>query len=78
MATLSEKIIEVNALGRQNLTEKGVDVPEDATTYEIMQSIAEVSGGGSAPPKLLEYKTTTIMMSPIMDASSSAIVKESV
>ncbi len=46
MATISEiktKIKKVNALGRKNLTEKGVELPENATTYEIMQGIGYVS-----------------------------------
>lgn len=51
MATLQELKVQIenaNALGRQNLTDKGVEVPEAATTYEIMQSIAnvDVAGGG--------------------------------
>ena len=50
MGKLSEQIIEVNNLGRNNLAEKGIKLSEDATTYEIMQSIADVSGGG------VEYK----------------------
>lgn len=47
--SLCEKINEVNALGRQNLTDKGISVPDTATTYEIMQSIADIviGGGGS-------------------------------
>ena len=50
MATIKEvktQIQNANALGRQNLTEKGVTIPENATSYEIMKSIADVSGGGS-------------------------------
>lgn len=54
MATLQELKVQIenaNALGRQNLTDKGVEVEEAATTYEIMQGIADVSGGGG-----VEYK----------------------
>ena len=50
MATIQEiktKLLNANALGRTNLAEKGVELPETATTYEIMRKIAEiVSGGG--------------------------------
>ena len=47
MGTLTDRISSANALGRQNLSDKGVNVPDDATTYDIMQSIAEISGGGT-------------------------------
>lgn len=43
---LKTQIENANALGRQNLTDKGVEVEETATTYDIMSKIAEVSGGG--------------------------------
>lgn len=45
IADLKTKIKNANALGRQNLTEKGVEIPETATTYEIMSKIADVSSG---------------------------------
>lgn len=38
------KVRDANALGRQNLTEKNVEISETATTYDIMGKIAEVSG----------------------------------
>ena len=51
MATIQQlktQIQNANALGRTNLSEKGVKLPDTATTYNIMQAIAEiVSGGGS-------------------------------
>ncbi len=50
MVTLQElkaKIENANALGIANLGRKGVEVPESATTYEIMQSIAEIVSDGS-------------------------------
>jgi hypothetical protein len=47
------QIQEANALGVQNLTEKGVEISADATTYEIMQSILNIAGGGT------EYKDIT-------------------
>ncbi len=45
---LKAQIEDANALGVTNLAEKGVVVAENATTYEIMQGIAEIStsGGG--------------------------------
>jgi hypothetical protein len=46
IADLKQNIKNANALGVANLTEKGVEVSESATTYDIMKSIAEVSGGG--------------------------------
>jgi hypothetical protein len=49
MATIKQiktQIENANALGRKNLTDKGVSVEETATTYDIMKSIADVSGGG--------------------------------
>lgn len=46
MGKLTDAINTNNALGRQNLSDKGVVVAETATTYEIMSAIAEVSGGG--------------------------------
>ncbi len=39
---LKAQIEKTNALGVSNLREKGVNVSENATTYEIMQGIAEV------------------------------------
>lgn len=52
MGALIDAIIDAintnNTLGRQNLRDKGVVVAENATTYEIMSAIADVSGGGSA------------------------------
>lgn len=45
MATLQDlktQIENVNALGKKNLIEKGVEISADATTYEIMQRIALV------------------------------------
>lgn len=50
MATIKEikeQIENANALGRQNLTEKGVTIPENATTYEIMKNIKNVSGSSA-------------------------------
>lgn len=46
---LKTRVENANALGRQNLTEKGVVISEYSTTYNIMSKIADVeSGGGNA------------------------------
>lgn len=42
---LKTLIENANTLGKGNLLEKGVSLPETATTYEIMQGIAEISAG---------------------------------
>ena len=42
------KLIEVNEVGRTNLLAKGVELPENATTEEIMQGISNISSGGGA------------------------------
>ena len=61
MATIQQlktQIENVNALGRTNLSEKGVELPETATTYEIMSKIAEiVSGGGGVSYTNIVYNT---------------------
>ena len=47
MATIQElktQIEAVNALGRTNLAEKGVEVSDSATTYDIMNSIVNIEG----------------------------------
>lgn len=44
---LKEQIENANALGVQNLSDKGVEISASATTYEIMSKIADVSGGGT-------------------------------
>lgn len=45
---LKQQVVNANTLGRTNLAEKGVEVPETATTYEIMQGIKDVSGGSKS------------------------------
>ena len=50
MATVQEvkqQIENANALGVSNLTDKGVEISADATTFDIMTAIAEISGGDS-------------------------------
>lgn len=68
MATIKEvkeNIKNANALGRQNLTEKGVTIPENATTYEIMTAIAEISdsgGGGVTYSSIIYNEDDTITL----------------
>ena len=63
MATIQDlktQIENVNALGRTNLAEKGVEVSADATTYGIMQAIAEIvgsSGSGGVSYTNIVYNT---------------------
>ena len=42
---IKEQVENANTLGITNLTEKGVTIAEDATTYEIMKGIEDVSRG---------------------------------
>ena len=51
MATVQQlktQIENANALGRTNLAEKGVELSETATTYEIMSKIADVTSSDKA------------------------------
>ena len=45
MGALTDRIIANNLIGRTNLVNKGVEVSENATNLEIMQKIADVTGG---------------------------------
>lgn len=61
MASIQEvktQIENANVLGRQNLTEKGVTVPDNATTYEIMQCIADISSGGGGTEEWYDFTIT--------------------
>jgi hypothetical protein len=62
MGTLTDRISSANALGRQNLSDIGVNVPDDATTYDIMQSIADISGGGSQYTSIVYNEDNTITL----------------
>ena len=58
MTTISDlktQIANANALGRTNLAEKGVELLVSATTYDIMQSIADVSSGGGVSYTSIVY-----------------------
>ncbi len=52
---LRQQIINANSLGRVNLLGKGVEVPENATTYEIMQNIADIKTRKSYADAICEY-----------------------
>ena len=54
---LKTQIENVNALGRTNLSEKGVELPETATTYEIMSKIAEIVSGSGTEYTSIVYNT---------------------
>lgn len=51
--SLTSQIEIINALGRQNLENKGVTTDGTETTYQIMSKIADVTGGGT--PNIKEY-----------------------
>lgn len=64
MTTIQEvkqQIENANALGRENLVEKGVEVSADATTYEIMQGIAEISAGSDTMDEIACDKAGTLV-----------------
>jgi hypothetical protein len=46
--SLSERIAQANALGRENLNAKGVTTDGTETTYQLMSKIADIQSGGSA------------------------------
>ncbi|MBO5963949.1 MAG: hypothetical protein J6P97_05655 [Bacteroidales bacterium] len=57
LRAIKRRIENANTLGRQNLTDKDVEISADATTYEIMRGIADISdvgytegGSGMMPP----------------------------
>jgi len=52
---LKQQIVTSNALGRTNLAEKGVELSETATTYEIMQNIANIKTRKSYADAICEY-----------------------
>lgn len=45
---LKKQIEDVNALGVNNLSKKGVVLPENSTTFEIMKGIGQISSGGAS------------------------------
>lgn len=69
MGKLTDAINTVNVLGRQNLSDKGVIVAENATTYEIMSAIADVSGSGGVVEK--ESVTATLTVVPNLKCAAN-------
>lgn len=57
MKKLKEQIQLVNALGIANLEEKGVSIPENSTTFEIMSSISEIE---SSSREVYEFVQTLV------------------
>ena len=57
---LKTQIENVNALGRTNLAEKGVELSATATTYEIMRGIGDVSSGGADVDKEVISAVNTV------------------
>jgi hypothetical protein len=55
LKSLKKQVEDANALGIANLTEQGVELSADATTYEIMQKIADVVGGDAVRYKSIVY-----------------------
>lgn len=68
MATIKQikaQIENANALGIANLTTKGVEIAENATTYDIMTAIAEISdsgGGGVTYSSIIYNEDDTITL----------------
>ena len=68
MATIQDiktKLLNANALGRTNLAEQGVELSADATTYDIMQAIAEIvgsSGSGTEYTSIVYNTDNTITL----------------
>ena len=52
--SLKAQVENVNALGRQNLSEKDIATDGTETTYQIMRKIAEIQGGSGAPDTRLK------------------------
>ena len=81
MATLLElktQIENANNIGKVNLALKGVLIDENATTYEIMQDIAKIEGGGiggTVPPKYegTEEIETLIDNSGVLESTEGTI-----
>lgn len=73
MATVKQlrtQIENANTLGRANLAEKGVELPESATTYEIMQGIADISAGGGDYTEAYNLMTKEM---PVEDTESGIV-----
>jgi YHS domain-containing protein len=76
MGRLTDRINTINGLGRSNLAEKGVVVAENATTYEIMGKIAEVSGGGGGTRSEITCSTAgEVMFAGYFDSTDRTATK---
>lgn len=58
---LKTQIENANALGVANLTEKGVEISADATTYEIMGKIAEITAESNTRDEIACDKAGTLV-----------------
>lgn len=74
---LKSQIENANALGRANLAEKGVELPESATTYEIMQGIANALSGGGNKPQLTTEGSVAQVTLPVIVPTAIAEIKGS-
>lgn len=52
--SLTERLAQANALGRENLNAKGITTDGTETTYQLMSMIADISGGGSGSETSVE------------------------
>ncbi len=59
---LKSQIENANALGRQNLTDKGIEVNGTETTYQLMQMIADISGGGASYTSIVYNEDDTVTL----------------
>ena len=67
MASIQEiknQIQTANAIGRENLAKKGVEIAENATTAEIMKGIKNIVAGGASGNSSLCTHDTSIMYKP--------------
>lgn len=70
MSTISElknQILTANALGIANLSDKGITLTENATTYDIMRGISNIqtSGNGGGSVGNLCTHTTSVVYRPV-------------
>lgn len=65
MATIKKlktQVENANALGVANLNKKGVEISKGATTFEIMQCIAEIVGSGFQYTNIIYNDDNTIIL----------------
>lgn len=82
MATVNKiksQIEDANALGRANLAEKGVELSEAATTYEIMQGIADIlSGNGGSIQKIVDANSSASIVIPTKVSVETSAITSSI